>query len=370
MSFHRYILRPYRGPASRIACPSCGHKREFAQYMDSQSGEVLADHVGRCNREGNCGYHFTPKEYFAEKGLENEFSYTIKKENFPTRISKNLIKPEIRESINAVQNRTKPDIPDTLPLDLVNQTMRNHDQNNLVVYLRSLFGEATTNDLIARYLIGTSKHWKGATVFWQIDEREQVRQCKIMLYHPQTGRRVRSDEPALKWSGGELMPDQGNGDKIFFAGKRLLGDYDANLQQCLFGQHLLTEHPKSKVAVVESEKTALIASVYFPRLIWLATGGKNGARWTDGQGKALQGREVVLFPDLGQYEAWKTKAKELTQNVSCNAMVSDILETVATDTQRSKGWDLADYLVTKDEAFGWALSQYGYPAFWDYQPSA
>ena len=49
------------------------------------------------------------------------------------------------------------------------------------------------------------------------------------------------------------------------------------LTQCLFGEHLLSaiDEKQKTVALVESEKTAIIASCIMPKYIWLATGGKS-----------------------------------------------------------------------------------------------
>ena len=47
----------------KIKCPSCGEKR-FVRYVDSANGEMLADNVGRCDREINCAYHYPPKLFF------------------------------------------------------------------------------------------------------------------------------------------------------------------------------------------------------------------------------------------------------------------------------------------------------------------
>ncbi|MEL6152563.1 MAG: PG0870-related protein [Bacteroidota bacterium] len=52
---YRYTLAPYQGPASRYTCPRCQRRRQFVRYIDTQQGTHLAEHVGRCNREINCG---------------------------------------------------------------------------------------------------------------------------------------------------------------------------------------------------------------------------------------------------------------------------------------------------------------------------
>ena len=44
---------------------------------------------------------------------------------------------------------------------------------------------------------------------------------------------------------------------------------DFNMVQCLFGEHLLRLHPDKKVAVVESEKTAVICSALMPEYVWV-----------------------------------------------------------------------------------------------------
>ena len=41
--------------------------------------------------------------------------------------------------------------------------------------------------------------------------------------------------------------------------------------------NILSNKDKTKpIALVESEKTALIASYYLPQFLWIASGGKNG----------------------------------------------------------------------------------------------
>ncbi len=111
-----------------------------------------------------------------------------------------------------------------------------------------------------------------------------------------------------------------------------------NLHQCLFGEHLLTEDPTAPVALVESEKTALIAMGKMPSFLWLATGSLNEFKPT--KLEILKNRIVVAFPDLGAYDIWKKKAAEMGFHIS----VSDFLEQNATDEQREKGLDIADYL--------------------------
>ncbi|MGP8216419.1 MAG: PG0870-related protein [Bacteroidia bacterium] len=64
MSEHPYILQKYKGRSTRYECPECHKHNEFSRYMDTETGEYLAPHAGKCNRIVDCGYHYTPKQFF------------------------------------------------------------------------------------------------------------------------------------------------------------------------------------------------------------------------------------------------------------------------------------------------------------------
>ena len=107
------------------------------------------------------------------------------------------------------------------------------------------------------------------------------------------------------------------------------------LTQCLFGEHLLAKHPDAKVALVESEKTAVIAAGILPKYIWLATGGKFqfNARLS-----VLKGRTIIAFPDVDGYDLWRRKAAEMRE---LQITVSDLLERVATPEDKKNHIDIA-----------------------------
>ena len=125
-----------------------------------------------------------------------------------------------------------------------------------------------------------------------------------------------------------------------------LGLEHFNMKQCLFGEHLLTDYPIKAVAIVESEKSALVASHFMPDFIWLATGGIHGCFKADTVG-VLKNRAVLLCPDLGAKEIWLEKMK-LLSSVCSKVVFSDKLEQCATDEQREKGLDIADFLLLTD----------------------
>ena len=314
---YRYILEPYKGMNTRHACPSCQQRdKTFSLYIDTETGEHIHPTVGRCNRESNCGHHYTPKQYFQDNNIL-----------FDTPQPK-AYKPR------PVTPQPKP--VSFIPVEVFKASLKANETNHFVQFLVNLFGFDVANELVSRYFIATSKHWNGATVFWQIDTKGKVRTGKIMLYSPTTGKRVKNLELPVYWV------------------HKALKQPEFELRQCLFGEHLLIDKTKP-IAIVESEKTAVIASVYLPQFIWVAVGSLTNLNAE--KCNILKGRTVVLFPDLNGFEKWSSKAKELSHLAIFT--VSDLLERKATEAEKKKGFDLADYLI-----------KYNYKAFDLTEPEA
>jgi len=329
---YRFTLEKYKTPSSRHTCPVCNNKRCFTYYIDTHTGQILDEKVGRCNREDKCSYHYTPKEYFADnplKRIRNESS----ERSFITISTKRII-PKVQAPIEKTS---------FIPKEVFIKSLQHYSRNKFTVWLSSLFGYKITDRLIRQFCIGTSKYWPGATVFWQIDSHLQIRTGKVMLYNNQTGKRIKEPSNHIHWVHS------------------MINKSDYQLCQCLFGEHQLHGKTKMKVGIVESEKTAIIASVYIPEYVWLATG--SSANLNKINPKVLSGHKITLFPDLKVYDRWNGFAKSLA--ASCKIKVSDLLENNATAEQRTNGLDLADYLIKRDKDFGWALSDDGYPLFWD-----
>jgi len=301
MSDHRFKLEKYRGPSSRYVCPGCG-KKEFARYLDTFTGKHVHSSVGRCNREDSCGYHLTPKKYLTDNHI----------------------------TLNTPLGRPEPEpvkMASFIPPEILRQSLESHEPNNFIKFLLNLFGPEITSQLVNRYFIGTTNYYPGGTIFWQVDTRGRVHAGKIMLYNPITGRRSKDLRFKVSWVHAALrIPD-------------------FKLNQTFFGEHLLTDKSRS-IAIVESEKTAIIASIYFPQLIWLAAGSKAGIDSI--KCIPLAGRQVILYPDLGAFEIWSKKAKELSYLAFFT--VSSLLEKTATETERNKGFDIADYLTMFDHS--------------------
>ena len=297
----KYRWQLYHG-SRKWHCPQCQHKT-FVPYVYTNTGEpVDAEQYGRCDREQKCGYHEKPER---ERGASLNY-YTP---------------PPVRAA---------PLPPSYIDAGLLRASFYNWEQNHFVTWLRSVVGDERAQTAVQMYVVGTTPqtwHNGTGTIFWQIDMQGHVRAGKYMLYNPKTGKRSH-ERGAMHWA--HKYPTE-------------LANY--HLVQCLFGEHLLRapEHQHKPVAIVESEKTAILASVYIPQFLWLATGGCGGLknkRETGALG-CLRNRNVVLFPDAGKYTEWQQQAELLQcSRVSVNQWV----ENNCTPEQYADGWDIADFL--------------------------
>ena len=312
MSEYRFHLQKYK-QGNKLSCPECGMKKCFVKYIDEEGKIIFPDSVGKCDHVNRCGYHYTPKEYFHDH---------------PD------LKPESDDCFNPGDHIKKavatPVQPSFIPSEIMEQTLTHYDINPLHRFLCGTIGQKETGRLFKLYKVGTSKKWEGSTIFWQIDSTGRVRTGKIMNYNPQNGHRIKEPQSYVTWVHA-VMKTEGY-----------------HLKQCLFGEHLLSEHTDKKVMLVESEKTAIIASHFIPDFLWLATGGMNGCFNSDAM-QVLRNRDVILMPDLGASNEWHNKA-ELLKPICKSICVSDVLEKCATEEQCNAGLDIADFLLMEETA--------------------
>ena len=178
--------------------------------------------------------------------------------------------------------------------------------------------------LVEQYQLGVTK--AGDVIFFQFDREGRCRTGKVMKYDPVTGHRIKDDSSIcpVTWIHA-LMKRRG-----------LLPEEWA-LSQCLFGEHLLLRYPDRTVALVESEKTAVICAGFIPEYVWLATGGKTSL---GNKLDVLSGRKVVAYPDIDAYDYWRERLVDYP-----NIIISDYLQKVAGGDPSSSHMDLADLIL-------------------------
>ncbi|MFD0751698.1 DUF6371 domain-containing protein [Mucilaginibacter calamicampi] len=284
---HRFTLQPYKTPSSRFTCPQCGQHKKFTRYINVETKTHVADHVGKCDRIDKCGYHYTPKQYFEANPHQQPYNYSTASWRPPP--------PRVI-------------MPSTISMASLQATLKAYEHNYFVQYLLNIFEEETVNRLIEDYHIGTAKRWPGSVIFWQVDRNEKVRTGKIMLYDAVTGKRVKEPYSHIAWV--HTLPGVNREIREGSAiPARTSTGTEFNLKQCFFGEHLLQYDTDALVAIVESEKTAVIASGYMPEHCWLAAGGVEGLTFE--KCKPLKGRQVLLFPDAGMYDKWEERVRQL-----------------------------------------------------------
>ncbi len=253
-------------------------------------------------------------------------------------------------------------------------------ESNFGDFLKHNFKEEEINEIMKKYYLGMTKD--RSVIFWYIDIENRIRSGKIIQYDSETGKRVKESSIAVVGAGSKpallpiahvdpITPNPNNENKQFSrAGlepaptcnrktnqppiswvhsqmkKNNQLPLDWNFTRCLFGEHLLKNNPNANICLVESEKTAIIASVYMPNEIWLATGGKE--MFNENVCRVLKGRKVIIFPDLGATPNWREKAIEISNKVGCTMIISEILERLANEEDKEKGLDIADYLLKLD----------------------
>ena len=249
MKNYKYELQ--RG-SKHIICPNC-QKKTFKPYVDSVTGEVVnPSRYGRCERIQSCRYHRYPK----------------------------LGKDDINSS-----RYVPPESEEIKPLDFVDKNLMqatfNEFKNNIFfMYLVKLFGIEKAYQLQEAYNIGTAKG--GGTIFWQQDREQNIRTGKVMYYN----------------SNGKRNKDR----MSWFVHKKIREDF--NYRQCFFGLHLTT--PDKPVALCESEKTAIIMSVFEPEYTWIASGG---SEMLNDERLFELPRLDKVFADNGQFEKWERKTR-------------------------------------------------------------
>ena len=300
-------------------CP-CGKSNKDGKFVPY----IGYDNKGYCH---SCGDTFLPDLKPIEK---NSFYKPVQQRTRPEQKPISMIPFEVmKQSLDSVIHARQMVRYSEIQAERISENKCK--KNHFVSYLDSLFGPDITDALREKYLIGTSNHWSGANTFWQMDIHGNVRTGKIFVYSPITGKRIKEPTDMFYWE------------------HKALNRPEFNFKQCFFGEHLLKGNVKP-VAIVESEKSAVIASVYFPEYIWLGASGKFGLNAE--KCNVLKGRKVLLFPDLSKpddkdnaFELWTNKAKEYSYIT--NFVVSDLLEVNASEEERMQALDIADYLLKK-----------------------
>lgn len=335
-----YTLVPYSGRKSREVCQGCERPRCYTRFVNVSTGELLHERYGRCDHEVSCGYFLSPYH------IEADGTSYAERMSGKKRLNDSLVPgPSISHYV-----RPAPAKVVYIPQSIYQQSMRHYEQNAFARLLRRYFGCDSEQELLRKFHVGTSRYWPSACVFWLIDERGRICNGQVVQFDDNghtvktsSGRRTRWMHLAMTrrlQNAGKALPEW-------------LVECNSQSGSCshLYGLFQLATAPNSyPIALVESPKAAIIASLYYPCFIWMATMGLGNL--TAERLEPLRGHPIVLWPDVGGYDKWQAKATALNK-LGFTIEVSDFLEKRAAN---ENGLDLADVLLR-----GWK----GYPPNWD-----
>ena len=122
------------------------------------------------------------------------------------------------------------------------------------------------------------------------------------------------------------------------------------VQHCLFGLHQLGEvSGKRPIGLVESERSAVILSELYPKLLWMAY--SYGPNFTVDKFEPLQGHKVTLYPLTDPYMDNYLYCIDLADRArnlyDLDISVSHFLEDNASPDQKKRYIDLLDFILDK-----------------------
>lgn len=285
-----------------VECPKCG-KYTFQDRLNCKSGiPFFSNIVGKCNNQ-ECNYTMTPKQFNTQY-----FSGFILDNNLWS-IEELQMKPEYFIESN-IEDYNKKDLLKT----------------GLAKFLCTNFEKKMVLETLSKYYVRTCETEPNVilTKYWYLDNKRNEFNTKIVSYDPVTGKCNSSDEKHLESTTTLKSSDNFRREQD--------ENYIPNI--CLFGLHLIDSECTNQICLVEDERTAIIASIAYPDIVWVATGGQeiNYALI-----KPLIGLDVVLFPANNQYYKWKEIAEVYGFKLSTLLRINFNLPNT----------DLSDYILSK-----------------------
>lgn len=249
----------------------------------------------------------------------------------------------------AAPRKTEPEKPPRYFNAEIESMAQEIEQTNLYKYLCRVWEAAEVRRAMAAYKVGrghyinapqskfnASEDWRmnpnpcrlqnstACSSFPSIDIAGNCHAIKIAPYPSTDHHRIKDAQPdkaTFYWT----KPEQNEG--------------------AYFGTHLLPLRPAAPVAVVESEKTALIGFLFAPAYVWIATQSKGLLSPNSASVEALKGRELHLFPDADGLQAWGEIAAQLRAHGFKVIFRDEVIKLLPAESKA----DIADVIIWEME---------------------
>jgi hypothetical protein len=274
-----------KSPKKKGKCPQCEHEGKFRFYEDRNGNRI--ESAGKCERINDCDYHVKPNQEQIKGIFSQEFT------------------PKEKPQIEII-------FPDKELLAKIEGFANNHSSNFHKMCLQHL---KIPMSHLEKWGVGTDKEF---TVFIHKNQENRIANYKYFKYLATSKRDKDVDSFSLK------QPK------------------DKAAKYCipLYGEHLLDTEKLKTVGVVESEKTAVIASWFYPHFDFVTCGAANGL--TAEKLPVLFGRKIYWLSDAdkaGRENSSLRNLKAYEQN----------FELLDLFPEREDGFDLADAIIGRIE---------------------
>jgi hypothetical protein len=278
--------------SKKYTCPQCGQKTfKVSTYVDTKE-PVDETRFGRCERVNFCGYILLP-------------GATEQRTNFTPRPDpKYIFILPSQDQIRAVVNFAA--------------------TSNFHSFIKS--NTTIPAEHLELWGVCSHRYYSDRTVylFQRISDRAIVN-WKIFAYKSDGHRNKDIDSYSL------------SAPKYYFEKDRL--SYEVKYPMCLFGEHLLGPVNDTPVMVVESEKTAVLSSFYYPQYKWVSCGAANGLTVVSKhKTKVLQGRKVYWVCD-------SDKAGRENRSIDNLQKAITSFDVIDLFPERIDGYDLGDSIL-------------------------
>lgn len=297
MSNFRYIY----DSSVKWDCPSCYAKKRFVRYRDTLEEDTSKCWVeypyGYCDRIESCGHNVkidNESEIRNEVLTASNFNKNLKPINEPTVVSGNTLHiswyKQIKDNeylIEDLEEKYQKPVLAGAYDDIIEVKDDVFKYKN--VFIRCLWDIFPKKDVVrVAKSYGLMTFIDGGIVYPYFNYGGELITGKIMHYDKSLKRIKEGNKSYPNWLHscryfGEIQ------NKVVY-----VDDFNYNLT--LFGFDDTIRNYKT-IGVVEAEKTALILSVIFPEIRWLAAGSITNIQQY--KFSLLNNKDIIIMPDLG-----------------------------------------------------------------------